>query len=94
MAAAKETGSGALSVVVAGCLAQASASSLPAMPWWSGIHSSLVLQVYWSSTCLRSAVSAELLWIVLRSCSTLLLREEGRGVGRIAFCCHHSCATI
>ncbi len=40
---AKETGRGAPSVIAAACLANASASSLPAILWWPGIESRVVL---------------------------------------------------
>ncbi len=58
---------GAASVIAAACLAQASATSLPAIPWWPGIQSRVVLADRLLIMPLRSAVSGEPLWIALRS---------------------------
>ncbi len=69
LAEAKETGRGAPSLIAAACLAQASASSLPVIPWWPGIQRRVVLPDCLFSMCLRSIVSAEPLWLLL-----LLLR--------------------
>ncbi len=66
-AAAKETCRGAPSVIAAACLAQASASSLSAIPWWPGVQSKVVLPAHLLSIRLWSTVSAEPLWIALRS---------------------------
>ncbi len=63
LAAAKETGRGAPSVIAAACLAQASASSLPAIPWWLGIQVRVVFPPHLFSMSLRSVVSVEPLWI-------------------------------
>ncbi len=67
LAAAKGTGRVAPSVIAAACLAQASASSLPAIPWWPGIQSRVVFPARLLSMLLRPAVSTEPLWIALRS---------------------------
>ncbi len=66
-AAAKETDRGAPSLIAAACLAQASASSLPAIPWWPGIQVRVVFPARLFSMRPRSIVSAEPLWIALRS---------------------------
>ncbi len=104
-----------------------STSTLPAIPWWSRIHHRVVISARLLSMRPRSLVSAQPLWIALRSdwlsvhmavasndrrghsnatshilfviwwgnrCSVLLLREEGRGVGRVSFCYHHSCTSV
>ncbi len=55
------------SVITAAGLTQASASSVPAIPWLSGIQSRVVLPAHLLSMRLRSEVSAEPLWIALRS---------------------------
>ncbi len=64
LAAAKETGRGAPSLIAAACLAQASASSLPAITWWPEIQSRVVFPTRLYSMRLKSA---EPLWIALRS---------------------------
>ncbi len=58
---------GGPSVIAAVCIAQASAPSLPAIPWWPGIQSSVVFPARLLSMRLKSVVSAEPLWIALRS---------------------------
>ncbi len=63
----KETGRGEPSAIAAACLAQAPASSLPAIPWWPGIQSRVVFLARYLSMRLRSAVSTEPLWVALRS---------------------------
>ncbi len=63
LAAAKETGQGAPSVIAAACLAQASASSLPAIPWWPGIQSRVVFPTGLFGMRIKSVVSAEPFWI-------------------------------
>ncbi len=55
------------SLIAAACLAQASASSIPAIPWWPGIQGRAVFSPHLLSMRMRSGVSAEPLWIVLRS---------------------------
>ncbi len=67
LAEAKETGLGAPSLIAAACLAQASASSLLAFPWWPWIQIRVVFPARFLSMRLRSVVSAEPLWIALRS---------------------------
>ncbi len=67
LAAAKETGRGAPSVIIAAFVVHASASLIPATPWWLGIQNRVVLPARLLSMRLRSAVSAEPLWIALRS---------------------------
>ncbi len=52
--------------IAAACVAQASASSLPAISSWPGIQSRMVFPARLLSMLLRSAVSVELLWIALR----------------------------
>ncbi len=58
LTAAKETGRGVPSVIAAACLAQASASSLPVIPWWPGIQSSVVFPARLFSMRLRSVGGA------------------------------------
>ncbi len=67
LAAAKETGRGVPWVLAAACSAQASATSLLAIPWWPGIQSRVVLTVRFLGMCLRSAVSVEPHWIASRN---------------------------
>ncbi len=67
LAAAEETSRGTPSVIVAVCVAHASASSLPAIPWWLGIQSRVDLPTHLLSMRLWSAVLAEPLWVLLRS---------------------------
>ncbi len=67
LAAAKETGRGAPSVIAAACLAQPSASSLSEIPWWPGTQSRVFFPSRLLSIRLKSVVSAEPLWIALRS---------------------------
>ncbi len=79
LAEAKETGWGEPSFIAAACLAQASASSLPVMPWWPGIQRRIqrvVLPARLFSMCLRSIVSAEPLWLLLLL--LLLMRLQHR----------------
>ncbi len=65
--AAKAAGRGAPLVIATACLALASASSLPAIPWWSGTQSRVVLPVRLLSMRLKPSVSTEPLWIAFKS---------------------------
>ncbi len=80
-------------VIAAACLAQASASSLPAIPWWPGIQSSEVFPARLLSMRLRSVVSVEPIWVdtggvsddpifqLFTTCVVRLVGVPQRGVG-------------
>ncbi len=67
LAAVSETGRGVSSVIAATCLAQASASALPTIPWRPGTQNRVIYSACKPSMRLRPEVSTEPFWIALRS---------------------------